>query len=69
MNTLMTASEVERAKKYSRICNRYLQLCNEFPKAKPHRIFDKIAREEDMTMPGIRNILVKNNLYTATTTK
>lgn len=52
-------------KKHSAICNDFLALTNQFPDAAPHRIFDTIADHYGMTIPGVRNIVIKAGLYTA----
>lgn len=66
MRMLMTQAEKERMQKHTLICNRIVELTAEFPNAKPHRVFNKIAQEVGMTMVAVRNIAIKNNLYTTT---
>lgn len=51
--------------KHDMICNEFLMLTNEHPEASPHRIFDTIADRHGMTVPGIRNIVIRAGLYTA----
>lgn len=50
-------------KKHNAICNEFLALSNQYPDAAPHRIFDTIADRYGMTVPGIRNIVIKAGLY------
>lgn len=51
--------------KHDMICNEYLKLRNEHPEAAPHRIFDTIADLHGMSIPGVRNIVIKAGLYTS----
>lgn len=57
--------DIALQQKYSAIRNEYLELCNQYPEAAPHRIFDTIAERHGMTIPGVRNILIKEGLYTS----
>lgn len=58
-----TPIEKARDEKHERICNRYLQLASENKDCKPHRIFAVIAREVNMTVPGVKNVIVQKGLY------
>lgn len=59
-----TTREKAREAKHKAICNEFLSLTNQFPEASAHRIFGLIAERHQMTMPGIRGILVKAGVYT-----
>lgn len=61
---LRTPREKERDTKHSQICNEFLTLRNQMPGAAPHRIFGLIADRHEMTIPGVRNIVIKAGLYT-----
>lgn len=58
-----TPIEKARDEKHEKICNRFLQLSNENKGVKPHRIFDVIAREVCMTVPGVKNVIIQKGLY------
>lgn len=60
---LRTPIERERDANHSRICDMYVELVGKFPKASPNRLFTVIAGRSNMSVPGIRNILIKNKLY------
>lgn len=51
--------------KHDMICKEYLLLTKEYPEASPHRIFDTIADRHEMTIPGVRNVVIKAGLYKA----
>lgn len=61
---LRTAKEKERDQKHAAICNEFLTLKNQMPNAATHRIFGLIADRHGMTIPGVRNIVIKAGLYT-----
>lgn len=60
---LRTPIERERDAEHSRICDMYVELMAKFPKASPNRLFTVIAGRSNMSIPGVRNILIKHNLY------
>lgn len=59
-----TPKEKEREKKHKEICSEYLQIERQLPELKASRIMLLLAIKFDMTVPGVRNILIKYNLYT-----
>ncbi len=63
MEDLRTTAERARDAKHSAVCQKYLDLSNKMPNVSAYRIFNAIANEFGMTAPGIRRILVENNLY------
>lgn len=63
MIDIRTTSQKRRDERATRICSAFLQLSNELPGVKPHRIFSVIAEREDMTWQGIKNVLIKHKLY------
>lgn len=60
---LRTDKEKERDQKHSLIQNEYLAYANQMPGTPSHRIFGLLAKKHGMTIPGIRNILIKAGLY------
>lgn len=58
-----TAYEKARDAKHSQICNEYLEFINTNPGAAPHRIFRIIAERYGMTIPGVRNVVIKAGIY------
>lgn len=62
---IRTKSERERDAKHKAICNDYLTLSNEMAGVAAHRIFHVIAERHGMTIPGVRNIIIKAGLYTS----
>lgn len=62
---LRTMSERLRDEKHKNICKRYEELKEQYPDVKPYRLIRLISIEVSMTVPGVRNILEKNNLYKA----
>lgn len=61
---LRTPKEKERDQRYATICNEFLELTNQMPDTATHRIFGLIADRHEMTIPGVRNIVIKAGLYT-----
>lgn len=61
---LRTPREKERDQRHAAICNEFLTLTNQMPDAPTHRIFGLIADRHGMTIPGVRNIVIKAGLYT-----
>lgn len=59
-----TQKEKEREKKHKDICDEYQKIRQQLPELKEGRIMLSLAIKFDMTVPGIRNILIKNKLYT-----
>ena len=62
---LRTMSERLRDEKHKNVCKRYEELKEQYPDVKPYRLIRLISIEVSMTVPGVRNILEKNNLYKA----
>jgi hypothetical protein len=60
---LRTTAEKNRQAKHNRICNNYLNLVNQYPNTAPSRLMDAIAKEEGMTLQGVKTILVQNGVY------
>lgn len=58
-----TPIERAREKKHREICNEYVAISNQMPNLKPSRIMLLIAQRNSMTVPGVRNIVINNNLY------
>lgn len=63
MKKLMTKVETEREMRYMRVCNRFKLLQKQYPKYAPSRLMGAIAFEENMTIGGVRRILISNNVY------
>ena len=63
MIDVRTPIEKARDERNKRICNKFLQLSNEMPDCRPHRIFGLIAESVGMTIPGVKKIIVDNGLY------
>lgn len=60
---LRTDREKERDRKHSQIRNEYLAYANQMPGTSNNRILRFLAQKHGMTIPGIRNILIKAGLY------
>ena len=60
---LRTLSERLRDEKHKTICTRYQELRERYPEVKPYRLIRLISIEVNMTVPGVKHILEKNNLY------
>ena len=60
---IRTPIEKERDAEHTRICDMYVELMAKFPKASPNRLFSVIAERCNKSVPGVRNILIKRNLY------
>lgn len=60
---LRTPIEKEREAQHSEVCKMYAELLEKFPKASPNRLFTVIATRTNRSVPGVRNILIQNNLY------
>ena len=62
---LRTPYEIAQEEKHRYVCNRFKELRADFPSAAPYRLMWIIAKDDNvnMTVPGVRNILEKNNLY------
>lgn len=60
---LKTKTEKEREQKHKSICNMYVDYRQKYPNVAPHRLFDAIGQAFSMTGYGIKNILVRANLY------
>lgn len=59
----LTESELARMKMYTRICNRYTTLREQFPQFKRSRVIRRISIEENMTDMGVKGILIRHGLY------
>ena len=60
---LRTPKEKERDQKHAAICNEFLTLTNQMPTAATHRLFGLIDERHKLTIPGVRNIVIKAGLY------
>lgn len=62
---LRTPYEIAQEEKHRYVCNRYLEMREEYPEAAPYRLMWIIAKDENvnMTVPGVRAILERNNIY------
>lgn len=60
---IRTPIEKERDAEHARICDMYVELMAKLPKASPNRLFSVIAERFGKSVPGVRNILIKHNLY------
>ena len=63
MLDIRTEREKARDKRAEEVCSLYLAYQKEYPDAKPHRIFGAISREMDITLIGVKYIIVKAGLY------
>ena len=63
MKKLMTKVEAEREMRYKRVCNRFRLLVVQYPQYAPSRLMGAIALEENLTIGGVRRILISNNVY------
>lgn len=63
MIDVRTPIEKKRDERNKLICESFLKLSNEMPDCSPHRIFRMIAERVDMTIPGVKNIVINNGLY------
>lgn len=63
MKKLMTKVETEREMRYKRVCNRFTVLLAQYPQYSPSRLMGAIALEENLTIGGVRRILISNNVY------
>lgn len=65
MTYIDTRTEREKARdaKHQQITNEYLEMANTMPGTASHRLFRILAERHNMTIPGIRNILIKNGIY------
>lgn len=60
---LRTPIEKERDAEHAIICNMYTELMAKYPRASHNRLFGVIAEARKMSVPGVRNVLIKHNLY------
>lgn len=63
MKNFMTRLETLKEMRYKRVCNRFKLLQEQYPKYAPSRLMGAIAFEENMTIGGVRRILISNNVY------
>ena len=60
---IRTPIEKERDARHMQICNDYVAYLQKFPNASPNRLFGIIAQQYNMSIPGVRNVLIKHNLF------
>ncbi len=60
---LRTPREKAIEERRKAICEAYLKLKNQHPDCKPNRIMDAVARQFDMSIPGIKRVLIAKGLY------
>lgn len=65
----MTDSEKEKVRRHSEICRLYTSWRKQFPEMPPTRIMRKISEQLDMTVPGIRLVLIQHKYFTPNTGK
>jgi hypothetical protein len=63
MKKFLTQSETEREMRYVRVCSRFQELQEQYPQYTRYRLMRAISFEENLTVAGIRRILVNNNAY------
>lgn len=63
MIDVRTPIEKARDERNKLICDNFLKYSNEMPTVAPHRIFRLIAEKVGMTVPGVKNVVVRNGLY------
>jgi hypothetical protein len=66
MNTtidIRTQNEKERDEKHKQICSDFLNLSNQISDCKPNRILVALAKRYNMSVPGVKNVVVSNGLY------
>lgn len=63
--TIDARTEAEKARdaRHRSICNGYNEITEREPGLSAHRIFGVLAKQNGMTIPGIRRVLVKSGLY------
>lgn len=62
---LRTPVQKRRDARHSAICSEYTRMLELNPSFSPYRVMSGVARQMEMTVAGIRLILMKNGLYTA----
>lgn len=60
---LMTDQEKKRQEIREKVRELYLELKKRYPNANENRRFMTIARELNLTVPGVRGILIRMGLY------
>ena len=65
----MTDSEKEKVRRHSEICRLYTSWRKQFPEMPPTRIMRKISEQLDMTVPGVRLVLIQHKYFTPNTGK
>lgn len=65
METIDVRTPTERAReeKHKAICSAYIRLSNQYPGCKPHRVMSILSKQFNMTVPGIKNVIVSGGLY------
>ena len=64
-----TPIEKVRDEKHQKICNDFLSLIAQRPDCKAHRIFSLLSQKYTMTVPGVKEVIVRNGLYKTTSRK
>ena len=65
----MTDSEKEKVRRHSESCRLYTSWRKQFPEMPPTRIMRKISEQLDMTVPGVRRVLIQHKYFTPNTDK
>jgi len=60
---IRTPFEKARDEKHRKICDDFLSLSNQIPDCKPNRIFNLLSQRYSMTVPGIKDVVIRNGLY------
>jgi hypothetical protein len=60
---IRTKIEKARDEKHRKICDDFLSLSNQMTDCKPNRIFTLLSQKHSMTVPGIKDVVIKNGLY------
>lgn len=63
MTDFRSNAEIRREKRNADICKMYLALRSEQPEVTRNRVLTVVAGRYGLTVPSIRNILVKAELY------
>ena len=63
MKLVLTAKEKEKEQKHQQICADFAQCSAEYPGIKVTKIIRTVASKHDMTIPGVRRILIAKGAY------
>ena len=63
MKLVLTAKEKEKEQKHTQICADFAQCSAEYPDVKVTKIIRTVANKYDMTIPGVRRILIAKGVY------